>query len=74
MIRDLAGSNLLTLTENMRNDQQLFNFYTSLATRTLADALEEARVRFPKTSMAATTIVISHARRRYINMQRKQAI
>jgi hypothetical protein len=70
MVRDLAGSNRLTLTVNKRSDPILFEFYTSLARRTLADALEEARRRFPLTSLPATTLVISHARRRYLNMQR----
>ena len=70
MVRDLAGSNRLTLTVNKRSDPVLFKFYTSLAQRPLADALEEGRLRFPLTALPATTIVISHARRRYLNMQR----
>ena len=70
MVRDLAGGNRLTLTVNKRSGPILFEFYTSLARRPLADALEEARCRFPLTSLPATTIVISHARRRDLNMQR----
>ena len=68
MIRDLAGSNRLTLTENKRSDQVLFNFYTTLSSRPLSELLQEARLLFPVTSrVAATTLVISHARRRYLN-------
>ena len=73
MIRDLSGGNRLILTENKRSDQILFDFYTSLSTRPLAEALQEARLRFPVTDRPATTIVISHARRRYLNMQRNLA-
>ena len=73
MIRDLSGGNILTLTENRRSDQILFDFYTSLSGRPLAEALQEARIRFPVTSRPATTIVISHARRRFLNMRRNLA-
>ena len=73
MIRDLSGGNILTLTENRRSDQILFDFYTSLSGRPLAEALQEARIPFPVTSRPATTIVISHARRRYLNMRRNLA-
>ena len=73
MITDLSGGNRLTLNENRRSDQILFDFYTSLATRPLDSALREARLRFPVTERPATTIVISHARRRYINMRRNLA-
>ena len=69
MIQDLARGNRLKLTENQRSDHVLFDFYTSLSARRITDALREARIRFPKTSRVATTIVTSHARR-YINMQR----
>ena len=70
MVRELAGSNRFTVTENKRSDQVLFDFHTNLSARPLADALQEARLRFPVTARFATTICISHARRRYINMQR----
>ena len=73
MIRDLSGGNRLILTENKRSDQVLYDFYTSLSTRPLAEALQEARIRFPVSDRPATTIVISHARRRYVNMQRNLA-
>jgi len=73
MITDLSGGNRLTLNENMRSDQILFVFYTSLAARPLDSALREARLRFPVTERPATTIVISHARRRYLNMRRNLA-
>ena len=73
MIRDLANSNRLTLRGNKRSDQELFDFYTSLASRDLAEVLEEARLRFPVSDRPATIIVISHARRRYLNMQRNLA-
>ena len=73
MITDLSGGNRLTLRENMRSDQILFDFYTSLAARPLDDALREARLLFPVTDRPATTIVISHARRRFLNMRRNLA-
>ena len=73
LIQDLTGGNRLTLTENKRSDQILYDFYTSLQSRILADALEEARARFPVTTRPATTLVISHARRRFLLMQRNLA-
>ena len=48
----------------------LFDFYSSLSTRPLEEALRDARIRFPVSGRDATTLVISHARRRYLNMQR----
>ena len=73
MVQDLAGSNRLTLKTNMRSDQELFDFYTGLTDRPLAEALLEARARFPCTSrVAETTLVISHVRRRFINRQRNR--
>ena len=69
MLRDLADGNRLTLTENKRSDQVLYDLYTALQRRTLADALEEARARFRVTTRTATTLVVSHARRRFLNMQ-----
>ena len=73
MILDLSQGNRLTLTENRRSDQVLYDFYKSLASRPLDEALQEARIRFPVTSRPATTIVISHARRRHLNTQRNLA-
>ena len=73
MIRDLSGGNRLTLLENKRSDQILYDFYTSLTSRPLDEALAEARTRFPATSRPATTLVISHARRRYLCMRRNLA-
>ena len=71
MVRELAGSNRLTLTQNHRSDQVLFDFYTNLASRPLADVLREARLLFPVTTRQPdTTLVISHARRRFLNMKR----
>lgn len=71
MIQDLAGSNRLTLVENKRSDQALFDFYTSLSSRSLAEVLHEARILFPLISREAeTTLVISRARRRFHNCQR----
>ena len=68
MARELAGSNRLTLTENKRSDQILYDFYTGLSTRPLVDVLHEARLMFPVTDEAPdTTLVISHARRRFLN-------
>ena len=47
----------------------LFDFYTSLSTRPLVEVLQEARIRFAVTDRPATTLVISHARRRYLCMR-----
>ena len=73
MILDLSRGNRLTLTENGRSDHIVFDLYTSLAARPLDEALAEARTRFPVTSRPATTLVISHARRRYLCMRRNLA-
>jgi len=71
MVRELADSNRLVMRENMRSDQSLFDFYTSIAGRPLAEVLAEARARFPSTSLDAdTTLVISHVRRRFLSRQR----
>jgi len=68
MVRELAGSNRLMLQKNHRSDAVLFDFYTSIFDIPFY-TLPEARVLFPKTSrVAATTLVISHSKRRYINM------
>ena len=47
MVQDLARNNRLALTENKRSDQVLFDFYTSLSSRPLAELLNEARILFP---------------------------
>ena len=75
MVRDLAGSNRLTLGVNRRSDEVLFDFYTAITgTRPIAEAVQEARILFPRTERAAdTTLVISHSTRRYINTQRNLA-
>ena len=74
MIQDLAGGNRCTLTQNKRSDQILFDFYTSVSARPLAEVLHEARILFSVTSRAATTtLVISHARRRYLNCTRNRS-
>ena len=70
MVRDLSGNSRLILTENKRRDQILYG-HTSLPRRPLAEVLQEARNLFPLTSREAeTTLVISHARRRFLNCQR----
>ena len=70
LVRELTTSNRLVLTDNKRSDGVLFSFYTNLMTRPLADVLGEARVMFPVTERRAdTTLVISHAKRRWINAQ-----
>ena len=71
MVRDLAGSNRLTLQTNRRSDEVLFDFYTSTFSSgfTISEAVQEARILFPRRGRRAdTTLLISHARRRYINM------
>lgn len=74
MLLDMCGSNRLTLLENKRSDQILYDFYTSLSTRRLADALFEARRLFPVTDEPPdTTLVISHGRRRFLNAKRNAA-
>ena len=55
LIRDLCYSYRLILTENMRSDQTLFDFYTVLTSRPLADVLQEARMLFRVTARPAET-------------------
>lgn len=81
MLRELCGSNRFTLTQNQRSDPPLFDFITSLRPGTpeakpLAQALEEARARFPVTDRPAQwLLVMSHRRRmqhnRLLNQNRK---
>ena len=71
MIKELVGSNRLTLKENKRSDQVLYNFYTSISNRPVSEALEDARRLFPVTDqLATTTLVISHSRRKFLNARR----
>ncbi len=73
MLLEMCQGNRLTLTENRRSDQTLFNFYTSLKcgttfARPLDDALVEAKSLFPKTNRRALyTLTMSHRRRVQIN-------
>ena len=62
----------MTLVESMRSDQVLFDFYTSLSgERPIAEIVREARILFPITTREPDTIlVISHARRRFLNCKR----
>ena len=71
MLRELTGGNRLVLMENKRSDQILYDLYTSLSTRSLADSVREGRILFPKTeSEPDITLVISHARRRFLCCKR----
>ena len=71
LVRDLANSNRLTLTGNRRSDHVLFDFYTCLSSPPLAEVLREARILFPVTTRQPdTTLVISHARRRFLDVKR----
>ena len=56
MVRDLAGSNRLTLSVNRRSDEFLFDFHTAVSSaRPIAEAVREARILFPRTERAADT-------------------
>ena len=73
MIRELCGSNRFTLTENQRSDPPFFDFIQSLKPGTpqakrLAEALAEARQKFPKTNRDADWVVcLSHQKRMTMN-------
>ena len=78
LLHELSGGVRLTLTECRRCDAELFQFYTSLGLcrtgglrpvpRDLAEALAEARLRYPKQAGdPTTTLVLAHARRVHIN-------
>lgn len=72
MVRELAPLRV-TLTDNKRSDQRLFDFYTGLdilgpVPRPLHEALDEAGGLFPSTSeVPAFTLVMSHKRRVHVN-------
>ena len=58
MLREICGGNRFTLTENKRSDPPLFDFIQSLRpgtpdARPLAEALADARARFPRTAQEA---------------------
>ena len=79
MLRELSGSNRLTFLTNMRSDQILFDFYTGLAERPLAEVLLEARARLAMyfkipcaSRVAETTVVVIRVRRRFINRQKNR--
>ena len=78
MIRELCGSNRFTLTENKRSDPPLFDFIQSLRpgtphARPLAEALADARTRFPKTAKEADWVLcLSHQKRMDTNRQINQ--
>ena len=73
MIRELCGSHRFTLTENKMSDPPLFDFIQSLKPGTpeakpLAEALAEARQKFPKTNRDADWILcLSHQKRMTMN-------
>ena len=81
MLRELCGGNRFTLTENRRSDPPLFDFITSLRpgtpqARPLAEALADARARFPGTAREADWVLcLSHRKRmalnRHMNQRRK---
>jgi len=59
------------LTENMRSDQLLFDYFTGIWDMTLEQALTKGRNDFPCTEKPANfTLVISHDQRRKINRER----
>jgi hypothetical protein len=65
--RDLAGGNLLVLTENHRSEPTLFNFISNMPLQ-LSAAVKEARERFPrKAGEVQHNLVLSHTRRVEIN-------
>jgi hypothetical protein len=67
MLYEMCGGNRLVLTENMRSDARLFDFYTNLGDD-LQEALARARQMFPVTERPAKYILtMSHARRMNVN-------
>ena len=78
MLRELCGGNRFTLTENKRSDPPLFDFIQSLRpgtpdARPLAEALAEARARFPRTAREADWVLcLSHRKRMALNQQMNQ--
>ena len=62
MLRELCGSNRPTLTENKRSDPPLFEFIQSMRpgtpeARLLAEALADARARFPRSTREADWVL-----------------
>ena len=78
MIRELCGGNRFTLTVNQRSDPPLFEFIQSLCpgtpeARPLADALADARTRFPRSTREADWVLcLSHRKRMALNRQMNQ--
>ena len=78
MLREVCGSNRFTLTENKRSDPSLFDFIQSMRpgtprARPLAEALEDARARFPRTAREADWVLcLSHRKRMALNRQMNQ--
>ena len=76
LFHELAAGHRVTLTENRRSDGALFDFYTSLRAgapteRPLAEALVDARTRFPVSEEEPRyTLCLSHAARRAVNWAR----
>ena len=81
MLRTLVASCRLRLAENRRSDPQIFDYLMGLRVgepdaRSLEEALEDAKKRFPVRADRAPdwTIVLSHARRHQVNRQRNLAL
>ena len=81
LLKLMADNNRCVLTENMRSDQKLFDFYNSLVLNgnrvalDLKTVLAEARKLFPrKRGWPDTSLVISHAMRRRLNEKQNQAL
>jgi hypothetical protein len=72
MMHELTGGYRLTLTDNMRSDQKLFDFYSTLgvgtpAARPLEEALAEAKLIFRARGQPDHVLTISHVRRVQLN-------
>jgi hypothetical protein len=80
LLWELAGGCRLLLTDNVRSDAALFDFYVGLGVgtanpRDLSEALEEARLRFPRREGAPDyTLVLSHQTRMAVNKLHNQAL
>ena len=78
MLCELCSGNRFTLTENKRSDPPLFDFIQSLRpgteqARPLAEALADARTRFPRTAREADWVLcLSHRKRVALNRQMNQ--
>ena len=66
MLKSAVGSNRLVLTECMRSDKILFDWYCSLDSAPLEDLLQKARMDFPAKVSADYHLCLSHNTRKRV--------